>query len=404
MTCEKELIEQCSNPDTPIGELLSLLVDFPGEVLRNPAFQMGVTADPSLLQGIGLAQRAVLALDAEYREIGLANAPAEIRGFVEFCDHQYGGPYRFSPSTQPRTLEYQPIATGAQTVPPSDLVSAVRFASALAPALMKAVDTKVIEVHARYPADWMEPYIDGNITSDAPGEPVVHLPDDVCAVFRWLLYDYATFCITVRNCGHIVTALLSERARYIDLKLVKSVSSKNISKCFTVDLRPSVCEDPTRLIAAIQSLEKVVPRRDRDEIVLVVDDTHGLQLDIGINVISLPVEDAFGDGLLKDFRKLITWGLEDLCDQFGLEDAERIEVGEDDNGDQDLDGRWTISRALDQLQVLADPDFRDSASGEFDYRIAAFRNGKLIAFYGDKFEVEKEIAEACLRTADQNAN
>jgi hypothetical protein len=404
MTCEKELIEQCSNPDTPIGELRSLLVDFPGEVLRNPAFQMGIVADPSLLQGMDLSQRAVLALDAEYREIGLANAPAEIRGFVEFCDHQHGAPYRFSPSTQPRALEYRPMATSAQTAPPSDLVSALRFASALAPAFMKATETKVIEVYARHPAD-TEYYIEGCITSDAPGVTDILLPTDVCEVFRWILRDYSAFDIKVRNCGHNVTASLSDRAYYVDLELVKSVSSKNISTCFTVAGRPAACEDPTRLTEAIQSLEKVVPRRDRDEIVLVVDDTHGLQLDIGINVISLPVEDSIGDGSLTDFRKMITTeALEDLCDQLGLEDAERIDVSDEDDGDQDLGECWAISRALNQLQILADPDFRDSSIVEFDYRIAAFRNGKLIAFYGDKFEVEKKIAEACLRTEHQHAS
>ena len=404
LTSETELLDQASNPDTPIGELLSLLVDFPGEVLRNPAFQMGVVADPSLLQGIDLPQQAILALDAEYREIGLANAPAEVRGFVAFCDHQHGAPYRISPSPHPRALEYRPMATGAQAVPPGDLVSALRFASALAPAFMKAGETKVVEVYARYPAD-MNYYIEGNITSDAPREPIVHLPKDVCEVFRWLLRDYSAFDVKVRNCGHNVTASLSDRAYYVDLELVKSVSSKNISNCFTVAGRPAACEDPTRLIEAIQSLEKVVPRRGRDEIVLVVDDTHGRQLDIGINVISLPVENALGDGSLKDFRKVITTeAIEDLCDQLGLEDAERIDVSDEDDGDQDLSEDWAISSALNQLHILADPDFRDSSSVEFDYRIAAFRHGKLIAFYGDKFEVEKKIAEACLRTEHQHAS
>jgi hypothetical protein len=403
LTSETELLDQASNPNTPIGELLSLLVDFPGEVLRNPAFQMGVVADPSLLQGIDLPQQAILALDAEYREIGLANAPAEIRGFVEFCDHQHGAKYRFSPSTQPRTLEYRPVTASAQAAPPSDLVSAIRFASALAPAFMKATETKVFEVYARHPAD-VEYYIEGNINSDAPGKTNIPLPKDVCAVFRWLLRHYSGFDITVRNYGHDVTASLSERAYYIDLLLVKHVSSKNISKCFTVDGHPAACEDPIRLIEAIQSLEKVVPRRDRDEIVLVIDDTHGLQLDIGINVISLSVEDAIGDGSLKDFRQVLTYALEDLCDQFGLEDAERIDVSNGDESDEDLGGCGVISSALDQLHVFADPSFKDNWSDEFDYRIAAFRNGKLIAFYGDKFEVEKKIAEACLRTEHQHAS
>lgn len=403
MTCEKKLIEQCSNPDTPIGELLSLLVDFPGEVLRNPTFQMGVVADPSLLQGIDLPQQAILALDAEYREIGLANAPAEIRGFVEFCDHQHGAKYRFSPSTQPRMLEYRPMTAGAQPAPPSDLVSAIRFASALAPAFMTATETKVIEVYARHPAD-MEYWIEGCITSDKPGVADVLLPECVCKVFQWILRHYHSFGITVRNYGHDVTVSLSGRAYHVDLLLVKHVSSKNISKCFTVDGNPAACEDPTRLIEAIQSLEKVVPRRDRDEIVLVIDDTDGRQLDIGVNVISLPVEDAIGDGSLKDLRQVLTCGLEDLCDQFGLEDAERIDVSNADESVEDLGGRWAVSSALDQLCVCADPIFKDHWCDEFDYRVAAFRNEKLIAFYGDRFEVEKKIAEACLRTEHQHAS
>jgi hypothetical protein len=403
MTCEKELIERCSNPNTPIGDLLSLLVDFPGEVLRNPAFQIGVVADPSLLQGIDLSQRTVLALDAEYREFGLANAPAEIGEFVEFCDQQHGARYRFSPSTQPRTLEYRPMTAGAQPAPPSDLVSAIRFASALAPAFMTATETKVIEVYARHPAD-MKYYIEGCIASDKPGVADVLLPKHVCNVFGWLLRQYHGFGITVRNYGHDVTASLSERGYYVDLLLVKHVSSKNISKCFTVDGKPAACEDPTRLIEAIQSLEKVVPRRDRDEIVLVVDDTHGLQLDIGVNVISLPVEDAIGDGSLKDFRQVLTGGLEDLCDQFGLEDAERIDVSNGDESDEDLGGSAVISSALNQLHIFADPSFKDSLYVEFDYRVAAFRNGKLIAFYGDRFEVEEKIAEACLRIEHQHTS
>jgi hypothetical protein len=210
--------------------------------------------------------------------------------------------------------------------------------------------------------------------------------------------------ITVRNYGHDVTASLSERAYYVDLLLVKHVSSKNISKCFTVDGNPAACEDPTRLIEAIQSLEKVVPRRDMDEIVLVIDDTDGLQLDVGVNVISLPVEDAIGDGSLKDFRQVLTCGLEDLCDQFGLEDAERIDVSNGDESDEDLGGSGVISSALDQLHVFADPGFNDSMYVEFDYRVAAFRNGKLIAFYGDRFEVEKKIAEAWLRMEHQHTS
>jgi hypothetical protein len=403
MTCEKELIEQCSNPNTPIGDLLSLLVDFPGEVLRNPAFQIGVVADPSLLQGIDPSQRAVLALDAEYREFGLANAPAEIRGFVEFCDQQHGAKYRFSPSTQPRTLEYRPMTAGAQSAPPGDLVSAIRFASALAPAFMTATEAKVIEVYARHPAG-MKYYIEGCIASDKPGVADVLLPEHVCNVFGWLLRKYHGFGITVRNYGHDVNASLSERGCYVDLLLVKHVSSKNISKCFTVDGNPAACEDPTRLIEAIQLLEKVVPRRDRDEIVLVIDDTDGRQFDRGVNVISLPVEDAIGDGSLKDFRQVLTCGLEDLCDQFGLEDAERIDVSNGDESVKDLGGRWAVSSALDQLYVCADPIFKYRCCDEFDYRVAAFRNGKLIALYCDCLEVEECIAEACLRMEHQHTS
>jgi len=57
---------------------------------------------------------------------------------------------------------------------------------------------------------------------------------------------------------------------------------------------------------------------------------------------------------------------------------------------------------VDQLLVRADPDFRVSFSVELDYRMATFRKGKLIAYYGDRFEVPKTIAKACLRTEHQH--
>ena len=42
---EAEQIKRATNPNTPISDLVELLLDFPGEVLRNPPFQVAVVAD-----------------------------------------------------------------------------------------------------------------------------------------------------------------------------------------------------------------------------------------------------------------------------------------------------------------------------------------------------------------------
>jgi hypothetical protein len=102
---------------------------------------------------------------------------------------------------------------------------------------------------------------------------------------------------------------------------------------------------------------------------------------------SVPAEDVLADLSQGELRKAIATSLEELSEQFGLEDAERIDVDE-----------FAVSRALDRIHELADSVFQHNSEGsEFQSRIAAFRSGKLIAFFGDKWEVEKIIGRARLR-------
>jgi hypothetical protein len=173
------------------------------------------------------------------------------------------------------------------------------------------------------------------------------------------------------------------------MRLVKAVGKANVGRCFEVDGRPADCSNPEGLLDAIRSLERTVPRRDRDEIVWVIDDRDGFELDVGITAMSVPAEDVLADLSQGELRKAIATSLEELSEQFRLEDAERIDVDE-----------FAVSRALDRIHELADSVFQHNSEwSEFQSRIAAFRSGKLIAFFGDKWEVEKNIGRARLRSS-----
>jgi hypothetical protein len=50
-TPQNDQLSRASDPNTDISQLVALLVDFPGNVLRNPAFQIAVVADPTIFAG-----------------------------------------------------------------------------------------------------------------------------------------------------------------------------------------------------------------------------------------------------------------------------------------------------------------------------------------------------------------
>jgi hypothetical protein len=384
---EIDPLHRASDPNTKVSDLVALLTDFPGNVLRNPAFEVAISTDMSILRGLDLPRQAILAIDAEYRKLGLTVAPAGFKEVAKFCDRRCGKPFRFTPSTRVQTIDYAPMLPVTSKVPPQELVTALRFASALMPGLTRIPDKEQLDICARFPADL--PYkIDGFVRSDSRSDDV-SLPDQICDIFRNLLINYAGFSLEVRRGGLEADLTTRERAFDIEMRLVKAVGKANVGRCFEVDGRPADCSNPEGLLDAIRSLERTVPRRDRDEIVWVIDDRDGFELDVGITAMSVPAEDVLADLSQGELRKAIATSLEELSEQFRLEDAERIDVDE-----------FAVSRALDRIHELADSVFQHNSEwSEFQSRIAAFRSGKLIAFFGDKWEVEKNIGRARLRSS-----
>jgi hypothetical protein len=326
-----------------------------------------------------------MALDADYRKIGLSIAPAGFKEVAMFCDRRCGNLFRFAPLTRRQVIDYTPLSPDAPQEPPPELVTALRFASALMPALTRTPGTDQLKVYARWPAD-MRPYVDGEIAG-SPGDPCVPIPEELKWVFHHLVKNHGGFSLDVRRGGLEADLHVSERAYHVDLWLAKAVTRSSVGQCFKVNGSDADCDNPEALLEAIQSLEQVVPKRGREEIVLVIDDTHGMWLDVGIQVMSAPTEDVLGGLSLGRFRKGTVASLEDLVDQWGLEDAERIDVDES-----------AVGSALDRIQALADSEFKlNGCYGEFESRVAAIRGGKLIAFYGDNWEVENKFARASLR-------
>ncbi len=381
---EPDMRGRATDPSTPISELLELLLDFPGDVLRNPAFVVAVAADPAVVRGLDLPRRAILALDADYRPIGMATGAEEFRRLLEMCDRRNGSKFRFAPADRLRHIQYEPIAAEAPKSPPREVVSTLRFACALSAALIGQLEGWEFCVYARHPADG-DYYIEGEIRSCLTGQSE-RMPGEVCEAFRWLFRDYAGFELRVHGNGLEADLTLLERADFVDLSLTKRVRKADPGACFEVEGRPAACGDPAALLEAIRSLESVVPKRGNDEIVLVVDDTDGSTLDIGVNVMSLCAEDAVEGSSFAEFLGSHGVALEDLSDELGLEDADRLQVN-----------AAAISQALDRVHQTVDPVFEHGFTGEFLYRLAAFRNGRLIAFHGDRWEVQREIASASLR-------
>ena len=102
---------RAADPETPTSVLLRDLLDFPGEVLRNPTFRLAIARDPGMACSAGIARHAVIALDAEYRAAGLDGAPEEVRSFVEFCDRRNKSSFRFRPSSTPDAFTCTPKAS-----------------------------------------------------------------------------------------------------------------------------------------------------------------------------------------------------------------------------------------------------------------------------------------------------
>ncbi len=303
---------------------------------------------------------------------------------MDFCQRRLGDEFRFAPCTQEHAIDYEPRSADAPRTPPQELVSALRFASALMPALTRKPGREVLGVFARHPAD-MDYFVEGEIRNDSDNVSD-SVPRELCEVFRHLFRDYSGFRLEVSRGGLEANATLLERAYYVDLRLAKAVNKANAGRCFEVNGRPTDCGNPERLLQAIRSLEAAVPRRDREEIVLVLDDTHGMRFDVGVTAMSVPADVILDNGSQDEFRESIAGNLEDFCDEFGLDDADRIDIDQP-----------AVSLALDGIHAFADSEFEFNMGGEFDYRIAAFRNGKLIAFFGDKWEVQNDIAGASLR-------
>jgi hypothetical protein len=389
---EAPIVARCRNPDTPVDELASMLADFPGEVLRNPSFKLAMVADRSMIRGMPLHKQAFLALDAEYRELAMSVADApEIEGFVQFCERYAGPGFRFQHTNPTRQIAYKPLMTDAPEAPSEELISAVRFASALASVVTSPYESKRLEVWARCPADG-DYYNDGHLQREAPlgggtEKPSYEgIPKPVRAVIASAFVSDSLFELEARNGGGEVDVSLLARAYHVALEMVKSQKGNDLHKCFSVDGSTPSNSETARLKKAVKELEALVPRRSRDELVLVIDDLHGYVLDVGITVCSVSADDALDDGRIADFRKLIAEEcLEDVADRLALEDAERLEANEP-----------AISDALRELKDCIDSQFRGR---EFEYQIAAFREGRLVAFYGDKLEVEPIQSKAWIRTS-----
>jgi hypothetical protein len=182
------------------------------------------------------------------------------------------------------------------------------------------------------------------------------------------------FWFNTRDGGNEVDVRLWEPGYEVCLELVKSPRGKDVIKCFEVDGRTPPGTEPARLLKAIGDLEALAPRRGQDEIVLVVGDTHCVVFDDEITVLSVSADDGLGEGRIVDFRKLIAQDcLEFVADNLALWDAEPIQANESG-----------ISSALSELTACIDCQLD---SGECEYQIAAFRGGKLVAYYGAKFEI-----------------
>lgn len=390
---EAPLLARCRNPDTPVDELASMLADFPGEVLRNPAFKIATVADPSMVRRLPLHKQAVLALDAEYRLLtqSISDAP-EIKDFVQFFNKYTGPEFRFQPTNPTRQIAYKPLMTDAPEAPPEELISAVRFVSALASAVASPYESREItaEAYRRAGRDYCKR---GDLSCQAPREGGTEkpsreeLPTPVMAVIASAFGSEAFFWFSTSDGGNKVDVDLQKRGYHVCLELVKSPRGKNVIECFEVDGRTPSSTEPARLLKAIGDLEALAPRRGQDEIVLVVGDTHYVVFENEIIVLSVSADDALGEGRIVDFRKLIAQEcLEDVADELALWDAEPIQANESG-----------ISSALSELTACIDCQFEGR---ECEYQIAAFRGGKLVAYYGDKFEIEPPTrSRAWLRTS-----
>jgi hypothetical protein len=358
-----------------------MLADFPGEVLRNPAFEIAVVADPSMIRSMPLHKQAVLALDAEYRKLALSVADApEIKDFVQFFNKYTGSEFRFRPTNPTRQIAYKPLMAGAPEAPPEELISAVRFVSALASAVASPYESRELKAEA-YRRPGRDCCKQGDLSCQAPREGGTErpsrdeLPTPVMAVIASAFGSETLFWFNTRDGGNEVDVSLEEPGYEVCLELVRSPRGKDVIKCFEVDGRTPSGTEPARLLKAIGDLETLAPRRGQDEIVLVVGDTHCVVFDDEITVLSVSADDALGEGRIVDFRKEIAMEcLEFVLDNLELWDAERIQANESG-----------ISSALSELTACIDCQLD---SGECEYQIAAFRGGKLVAYYGAKFEVE----------------
>lgn len=390
--------------------LLNLLLDFPGEVLRNQTLRLATVADPGLAGTLSLARRTVLALDADYRAIGLNGAPEAVRSFVDFCDRQSSSPFRFRPSSTTGAFECTPSDFAAATA----FRSALRCASALVPAVMGGFRGRGISSTYRRDSRSYEQYGDTVIHPKKGAD--VPFPRSADAVFRDLFDFHGFFSLDIRESGRELEATLWDSAWSASLEMARSPGhGTDLCDCFVIigqqegdggPVRPS---DPAAFENSVHALEALVPRAPEEKIVLVIDDTHGDALDFGVHVFAGAAIDLLGPKGIEGLRESIRDYLCDFCEGLGLTESDSVddETEEESEGSDDAgaarirtrdEQRLQISRALDQIHLSADPVFStESDCDEFDSRIAAFRAGQLIAFRADQMEMQPVAACASLR-------
>ena len=402
--------QRAANPDTPAQLLLDLLLDFPGEVLRNPSFKLAVVADPSLLASASLARRAMIALDAEYRSIGLNGAGEEVLALVAFCDRRNKSRFRFRPSSTLLAFECSPSdfpsAKAAR--------SALRGASALASAILGRAEGTQISSFFRQESAKSGGEAYGETEIRPKRGPSLSLAQSADRVFRDLFDFHACFRLDIKGGGQDLNAELLDSAWQASLEMVRTpASGTTLSSCFEIDggdtgvksIRPA---DPAAFEDSVRALEALVPRSSQDKVVIVIDDTHGFVLDVGVHIFTRDAKELLGSDGVRGLRLALRYHLADACEDLGIDasdadndDSDELDEESDEHGESDETGeapRYRVSTALDQVHHLADPVFiTERYADEFDFRIAAFRAGKLIAFRADGLEMQPVMARASLR-------
>lgn len=404
---------KATDPATPARLLLELLLDFPAEVLRNPAFRLAVAADPGLARSTTIARRAVMALDKEYRAIGLESAPDEVRGFVEFCDQRNRAPFRFQP--RPSMGEFKCSPTGFREA--AALRTALRCASALAPTILGGTTDGEIRAWYRHDASEFGTKHLGSsetVIRGKRGNEVV-MPGTAGHVLRELFDFHGSFELVIKDGGFDVGATLWGAAWSASLEMVRSQGRGALPHdCFEIDgetkdrerIQPA---DPGAFDRSVRTLERMIPKRAANRIVLVIDDTHGDALDCGVNAFSRDAEELLESQGVRGLRETLRGFLVDACDELGIDAGDPAE----DKGDLDdirssdvgscrialsEDDRSRLRKALDELHLLARPAlFGARHIDEFEFRIAAFRAGKLIAYRADRMEIQPIDARGSLK-------